>query len=315
MTDLAFAARGAILGVLVGDALGVPVEGMGRDEFEPVTGMRGGGSHLVPAGTFSDDGSMTLCTVESLVEKGGLDEADLGDRLVRFLFNRHWAARRVTFGVGFTTREAILRIRDGREAAKAGLDDEDSNGNGALTRLAPIALFAHARKLSAADTVELAHRATRITHAHPRAQLVSGFYALIARGLLEGKKVRAAIEAMREEAANLYASDPWNSEYRHVQRLMERNLATLDRHEVHSTAYVVDSLEAVLWCLLHEGSLEETVLEAVNLGEDSDGTGSIAGGLVGMIHGAAAIPDTWKNELARLDEVEALIARFTKTLS
>src|SRR5581483_6631931 len=216
-----------------------PVEGMGRDEFEPVTAMRGGGSHLQPAGTFSDDGSMTLCTVESLVEKRGFDAPDLGDRLVRFYFNRHWAARHVTFGVGFTTREAIVRLREGKTVEKSGLDDEDSNGNGPLTRLAPFALFAHARSLSPRETVDLAHAATKITHAHPRAQLVSGFYALIARALLDGKSLADALAHMRAQAMELYASAPWNDEYRHVQNLMERNPRFLERHQVSSSGYCV----------------------------------------------------------------------------
>jgi ADP-ribosylglycohydrolase len=307
--------RGALLGVLVGDALGVPVEGMGRDEFEPVTGMRGGGSHLVPAGTFSDDGSMTLCTVESLVEKKDLDAADLGDRLLRFYFNRHWTARHVTFGVGFTTREAIVRIRQGKPAAEAGLDDEDSNGNGPLTRLLPLALFAHARDLSPRATVDLVHAAAKITHAHPRAQLCSGFHALLARGLLAGKSVEEAVAFMREQAGELYASEPWNQEYRHVQALMERNWRVVDRPDVASSGYIVHTLEATLWCLLRGTSFEETVLEAVNLGDDADSTASVVGGLAGIVHGAAAVPDAWRRGLARLEEIEALLDRFVALLA
>ena len=303
-------ARGAILGVLAGDALGVPVEGMGRDEFEPVTAMRGGGSHLQPAGTFSDDGSMTLCTVESLVEKKAFDANDVGDRLVRFYFNRHWTARHVMFGVGFTTREAIIRLRDGKLASQSGLDDEDSNGNGPLTRMAPVVLFAHARGLSAKETTELAHVACKITHAHPRAQLVSGFYSLIARALLDGRSVADALAYMRAQAVELYNSEPWHDEYRHVQNLMERNPRNIDRHDVKSSGYCVDTLEAALWCLAREKPLHDTVLEAVNLGEDSDSVGSVVGGLCGMIHGATAVPDDWRLTIARIEEVEALIAKF-----
>jgi ADP-ribosylglycohydrolase len=307
--------RGGVLGVLAGDALGVPIEGMGRDEFEPVTGLRGGGSHLQPAGTFSDDGSMTLCTVESLIEKKGFDAPDLGDRLLRFYFNRHWTARHVTFGVGFTTREAIVRIREGKPAAQAGLDDEDSNGNGPLTRLLPFALFAHARDLAPRETVDLAHAAAKITHAHPRAQLCSGLHALLARALLAGKTAEEAVAQMRAQAGELYASDPWNAEYRHVQGLMERNWRFADRSEVPSSGYAVHTLEATLWCLLREKGFEETVLEAVNLGDDADSTGSVVGGLAGILHGAGAVPEAWRKGLARIDEVEGLVERFVKLLS
>lgn len=306
--------RGALLGVLVGDALGVPVEGMGRDEFEAVTGMRGGGSHLQPPGTFSDDGSLMLCAVESLVEKKGFDAADQGDRMLRFYFNRHWTARHVTFGVGFTTREAIVRIREGKPAAEAGLDDEDSNGNGPLKRLLPLELFAHARGLTTRETVDLAHRSAKITHAHPRAQLVSGFHALLARALLDGKSPASAVDFVREQAQELYASDPWNAEYRHVQQLMERNWRFVERPQVPSTGYIVHTLEAAIWCLLREKPFAETVLEAVNLGDAADSLGAVVGGLAGLIHGAEAIPDKWQKALARRDEVEALFARFRESL-
>jgi ADP-ribosylglycohydrolase len=303
-------AAGALLGALVGDALGVPVEGMGRDEFEPVTTLRGGGSHRQPAGTYSSGGAMTLCTVVSLLEKGGLDEADLGDRLVRFYFNRHWTGRHVTFGVGFTTREAIVRIREGKRAAEAGLGDEDSNGNAPLTRLLPVALFAVAHGLSPGETLELAHRAAKVTHAHPRAQLCSGFYTLVASALLGGASPQTALASMRERAQELYASDPWDSEYRHVQALMERDFHAVERHEVRSDGYIVHTLEAALWCLLQGKGFRETALEAVNLGEDADSRGGVVGGLAGIVYGPAAIPEEWRRELARRDEVERLVRTF-----
>src|SRR4051794_22229269 len=123
MTSSSGRARGGILGVLVGDALGVPVEGLGRDGFPHVDGMRGGGSHGMPPGTWSDAGSLTLCTIESLVAMKGFDPTDLGDPILRWHFNRHWTARRVALGIGFTTREAIVKIREGKPAADAGLTD------------------------------------------------------------------------------------------------------------------------------------------------------------------------------------------------
>ena len=316
-----------LLGALVGEALGVPVEGLGRDEFEPVTAMRAGGTEKLPAGTYSSGGSMTLCTVESLIatgvrgaepraggpgdhprEQADLDEADLGDRLLRFYFNRHWTARHVTFGVGFTTREAIVRIREGKKATESGLDDEDSNGNAPLTRMLPVALLARARGLSPRETTLLAHRAAKITHAHPRAQLCSGFYALVARALMDGARPEAALAYLREQAQELYASDPWNAEYRHVQGLMEKGWRAVDRHDVRSDGYVVHTLEAALWCLLRAESYQESVLLAVNLGEDADSLGGIVGGLAAIVWGG--VPEEWRRELARREEIEALAARF-----
>lgn len=311
---LASRVRGSVLGLLAGEALGVPVEGMGRDEFEPVTGPRGGGSHAQPAGTWSDGGSLTLLTIESLCEKNGLDEADLGDRFVRWLFNRHWSPRHVTFKVGFTTREAIVAIREGKPATASGQADEDSNGNGSLLRTAPLVFWSHARQLDAKAQCDLVHRASRITHAHPRAQLVCGLFGLLLRGVLEGKTLRESIDGMRAQAAEVYASDPWNGEYRHVQGLMEREWRFVERHEVPSSGYSVHTFEAALWAVLTKGTYREAVLEAVNLGDDADSVAAVTGALGGALHGAEQVPDEWRTGLARIDEIEPLIARFATAL-
>jgi ADP-ribosylglycohydrolase len=298
----------------MGDALGVPVEGMGRDEFEPVTNMRGGGSHGQPPGTWSQSGSTTLLTIESLLEKGGLDEADLGDRLVRWLFNRHWTARRVTFAHGFTTREAIVRIREGKRVGETGLADEESNGNGSLVRALPIVLFAHGRGLAPRETIDLVHRASKMTHAHPRAQLACGLYSFIVRALLEGKSVADALESMREKAAEHYASDPWNQEYRAFQRLMERDWRFVERSDLDSSGYVVHTLEAALFCAIRHATPREALLEATNLGGDADSVAAVTGSLVGARDGAGALPEEWRAELARIDEIESLLARFCDAL-
>jgi ADP-ribosylglycohydrolase len=313
--DVGARVRGGVLALLAGDALGVPVEGMGRDEFEPVTAMRGGGSHGQPPGTWSDAGSLTLITIESLLEKGDLDETDLADRFVRWLFNRHWTARRVTFKVGFTTREGIVAFREGKPAQKSGLVEEDSNGNGSLMRMLPLAALAHARNLDVKATTDLAHRASRITHAHPRAMLACWLYSLLVRGVLDGLSLKDALARMRGQAAEVYGTDPWNDQYASVQGLMEREWRFVERSDLKSSGYVVHTFEAALWCALMKPSLRDAVLEAVNLGEDTDTVAAVTGSLAGLLHGPAAVPDEWRKELARLDEIEPLLDRFVGLLS
>jgi ADP-ribosyl-[dinitrogen reductase] hydrolase len=89
-------------------------------------------------------------------------------------------------------------------------------------------------------------------------------------------------------------------------------LASRDEAEISSSGYVMHTLTASLWCLLTSRSYEETVLKAVNLGEDTDTTGTVAGGLAGVLYGLDAIPSDWRLQLARHDDVAALVSTFLK---
>lgn len=165
-------ARGALLGLAVSDALGVPVEFTSRPErdADPVHGMRGGGAHGQTPGTWSDDSSLTFCTAESLA--AGWDLDDMGRRFVAWLRHGYWSARGAVFDVGATTRDGLLALERGTPALEAGGTDENSNGNGSLMRILPLALrFDDAEP---ANLVDVAHQASRLTHGHPRSQVAFG---------------------------------------------------------------------------------------------------------------------------------------------
>jgi ADP-ribosyl-[dinitrogen reductase] hydrolase len=119
---------GGLWGALVGDALGVPVEFRNRDDVQadPVTGMRGNGSHHQPKGTWSDDGSLIVCTVDSLLNEE-FDTQDMGQRFVSWMRDGRWTAHGDVFDIGMATVGAITRISYGTPAEQAGGCDEDSN--------------------------------------------------------------------------------------------------------------------------------------------------------------------------------------------
>ena len=140
------AARAALLGLAVGDALGVPVEFQSRSarRADPVTGMRAYGTHQQPAGTWSDDASLSFCLAETLARPGALaaapDLADFARRSVNWLDHGYWTAHGETFDVGNATREAIDRLRrNAGPPERAGSTHETANGNGALMRILPLA--------------------------------------------------------------------------------------------------------------------------------------------------------------------------------
>jgi ADP-ribosylglycohydrolase len=297
---------GGLWGSLVGDALGVLVEFKTRDvvQANPVTGMREFGSHNQPAGTWSDDGSLILCTADSLVNHE-FNLADMGDRFVRWMNHGLWTAHGDSFDVGFTTSTALLRIAKGVPCTQAGEQSEDSNGNGSLMRILPIGLR------FAADSIDSfssrLEKVSSITHGHARSTMGCAFYGLMTRQLLSGHQPQAALSAARAEFIGHYDRSPEFHRFRHI---LEDDLFSMPEGEIVSTGYVLHTLHASLWCLLTSENFRDCVIKAVNLGGDTDTTGCVAGGLAGVAYGLKSIPPEWISKLARKGDVDCLFHEF-----
>lgn len=300
---------GGLLGVIVGDALGVPVEFVprGRLRQDPVTDMIGYGTYNLPPGSWSDDSSLTLCLLESLCESG-YDLADAGRRFVRWYREAHWTPHGEVFDIGHTTREAILRLEQGVAPALAGPSGEHSNGNGSLMRIMPASLYFAGHDETAMR--EAICHISSLTHGHPRSQLACVLYTLLVQDLLAGQSPGDACANLEARARRLCAGTPLAEEFHHFRHIFSGNLATLDESEINSGGYVVSTLEASLWCLLNTATFAEAALKAVNLGSDSDTTGAVAGGLAGVYYGLSSVPGHWLKRLARHDEIMDLVRKF-----
>ncbi|MBB5036558.1 ADP-ribosylglycohydrolase family protein [Prosthecobacter dejongeii] len=297
---------GGLYGSLVGDALGVPVEFKPRADrvADPVTGMRDYGTHGQPAGTWSDDGALLLCSVESLVEKG-FDTEDMGARFVRWCNLGHWTAHGTVFDIGIATRKALLLIEQGCPAELAGGQDQYDNGNGSLMRILPVALAFHLKD----ETLFCSHldRASAITHGHQRSQMACVFYGLMVRGLIYGLDPQAALQQAQVCFVGIYEK---SEEFSHFVTVMQPTLGTLPESQIGSGGYVMETLTAALWCLLTTSSFSECVLKAVNLGDDTDTTGCVAGGLAGVYYGLDSIPKDWQAKLPRQQSLHDLFHPF-----
>lgn len=302
------AVAAGIMGLAVGDALGVPVEFCSRKSLrdKPVAGMREFGTHGQPAGTWSDDTSLTLCLMESLAERG-IDYADQAERFVAWLEQAKWTPHGEVFDIGMATNEAIHRLARGVDPTSAGSTSEFSNGNGSLMRILPVALcLAFAEQKVRAET---AMQCSRLTHGHPRCLIACVLFVEVAAALVRGTGVEQAVSEAQEFTESLVA-DRFSSEAVHVLRIFNRGIGKLNETEVTSDGYVVNCLEASLWCALRANSYREGVLAAVNLGEDTDTTAAVAGALLGLHFGLEGIPEEWQTQLARRDDVIALCERF-----
>lgn len=297
---------GGLYGSLIGDALGVPVEFSSRSacKANPVTGLRANGMHYQPAGTWSDDGSLLLCSVESLVEKG-FDVEDMGKRMLRWFDLGHWAAHGLVFDIGNSTRVALDRISLGTSAEQSGGRDVHDNGNGSLMRILPVPLASIECDL---DTFcDRISRASAITHGHDRSKLACVLHGLFVRALMRGEDPAEAHACVASEFRARYGS---HAEFTHFSPLLNADLASQPEEAIQSSGYVLHTLIASIWCLLTTHSFTECVLKAVNLGDDTDTTGCVAGGLAGVFYGTETIPADWLKALPRQEALRDLFEKF-----
>ncbi|MBS1911160.1 MAG: ADP-ribosylglycohydrolase family protein [Bacteroidetes bacterium] len=296
---------GAIIGLLVGDALGVPYEfhPPGRIphphliEFAPPAGFFRSHSG-VPIGTWSDDGALALCLLASLVECNELNVDDLASRMTRWLNNGYMAVRNQVFDVGIATAEAIESLDAGADPMRAGRTDEMSNGNGSLMRVLPLALWHRGSDAELARDAELQ---SRLTHGHRRSRLCCALYVLWARRTAAG------------------AADPWldaadtlmeiHADDHEALEELEEAIRPYEERAVSGSGYVVDALHSARWAV-EQGPYEVAVKAAVSLGNDTDTTACIAGGIAGLRDGLDAIPSRWRNGLRGREILDPLLAAF-----
>lgn len=302
------AVEAAMLGSIVGDALGVPVEFTSRQSLResPVTGMRAYGAHHQPAGTWSDDTSLVLCLAESLAMRR-VDYRDQAARFVSWMRDAAWTPHGVVFDIGNATREAISRLAAGVEPTEAGLKGEYHCGNGSLMRILPVGLY-----LAFADRrvrAEVAAKCGRLTHGHARCQLACVMFSEIVASLVRGEAIDASIEDGRKILSD-HLDNQFPEESAAFERLLSPSLRRLDEVDIASSGYVIHCLEASLWCTQRAETFREGVLAAVNLGDDTDTTGAVAGALLGLRFGLVQVPTDWVDSLARVTDVQGQVEQF-----
>lgn len=307
-----------IIGLATGDALGVPVEFMERQEIarNPVTSMREYGTHQQPKGTWSDDTSLTLALIDSIATKKGIDYADIMERFSNWLMYDDYTAWGEVFDVGNATSRAIMNYGRGMDPLECGGASEYENGNGSLMRVLPLAYYLQKQKCDTMeDYMEIIHRVSSLTHRHRISLIGCGIYINIAIKLLgRAGPLFACVEQGIVEAFIYYKKQKWD-ELRVYGRLGDlQNFQKLLAAEIKSSGYVVDTLEAALWCLLNTNTYKDCVLKAVNLGNDTDTVGAVAGGLAGIYYGTDHIPEDWLEVLAGKRYIEELCESFSNAL-
>lgn len=302
---------GGVLGLCTGDALGVPFEFVERGEIKknPVTGITGCGTYNQPPGTWSDDSSLTLCLLDSLCS--GYDLKDISLKFLKWYETGYWTAHGKVFDIGGATRKAMIRLKKGIGPGQAGGKTEFDNGNGSLMRILPL-VFLLKNERNIKDKARIVYEVSAITHAHPRSQMACLFYVETGINIIKGCMPKDAYTKAKEDFKAYYDNSACSSELNHFSRIINEDVSGIQENGIYSSGYVIHTLEAAIWCLINSATYKETVLKAVNLGDDTDTTAAVAGGLAGLYYGIDGIPPEWLNVLAKKREISDLCIQFCK---
>lgn len=300
-----------IVGLAVGDILGVPVEFRLREELsrDPVTDVRGYGTYNVPPGWFSDDLSLLFCLADTL-SHGMLDLHHLAGNFQRWLHQGWWCPADYVFDVGNATRDSIEALAHVDDPRDAGATHERAISNGSLMRILPLAMYT--LHMEPSERHQHVEDVLRLTHGHPRVLFACIYFIELATALIKADP--DPMGATNRVLTEMYFSGPskYSAQRLYFERLLSGDLLNQPASDIGSLGYAIDCLEAAVWCVFTSLSYREAVLRAVNLGEDTDTTGCVAGGLAALRFGD--VPEEWARKLARYDDITKLVALYEKAM-
>ena len=276
--------QGCLVGLAAGDAVGTTVEFSRRGSFEDVTDMVGGGPFNLKPGQWTDDTSMALCLATSLLHKNGFDAADQMDRYLNWMNHGYMSSTGECFDIGGTVLRALETYRDTGEAL-AGSTDPYSAGNGCIMRLAPVPMF-YMNDSTAA--VQWAVESSRTTHGAQECLDACALFGELLTRALRGETKEQLLQG-GEDIHNLSPA---------LASIAAGDYQAKHEDDIRGTGYVVQSLEAALWCFHTTGNFKDAILKAANLGDDADTTADICGQIAGAHYGFDNIPRNWRDQLA-----------------
>jgi ADP-ribosyl-[dinitrogen reductase] hydrolase len=186
-----------------------------------------------------------------------------------------------------------------------------SNGNGSLMRILPLLVYIKNKPM--AERYHLILQVSSVTHMHVRSAIACFYYLEFASGLVKGEEKFAIYDRLQKDIAEFLKFIKMSKDEACLfDRLLIDRIDMIPENQIHSSGYVLHTLEASIWCLLNTDNFKDAVLKAVNLGQDTDTTGAVTGGLAGLLYGFDNIPKHWVSQLARKDDIEDLALRMFK---
>ena len=287
-------ATACFVGLAIGDALGVTLEGCERDKGNLHTEIIGDPRRNIACGHWTDDTSMALALADSLLHSPSFDAHDMMQRYLRWWRHGEYSPAGRCVDIGLQTEEVLAGYeRTGTFAIDDPLYPPQS-GNGSLMRLAPVAIrWRH----DSAMAIRMAEAQSVPTH--PTMECVEScqLLASLLVDLMQGAPLNDALNSAQKRidftapTVAAIATGEWRQK---------------SRDEIRSGGYVIDTLEAALWAIYHSDDFEDALILAVNLAHDADTVGAVTGQLAGAMYGMDAIPNRWLETLAWRQEISAV---------
>ncbi len=283
--------QGCLLGLATGDAVGTTLEFQERGSFAPINDMVGGGPFKLKAGQWTDDTSMALCLAHSLVEKKAFEADDQMQRYCRWRDHGYMSSNGRCFDIGVTVSEALSTYQGSGEPF-SGPTSPFAAGNGSLMRLAPVVMY-----YSPEPELVLyyAGESSRTTHGAKECVDACRYFATLLHTAFEGADKQAIL-----------TSSLYTPQTKKVSAISSGDYRQKSIDEIIGNGYVINCLEAALWCFANTDNYRDAVLTAANLGDDADTTAAVCGQIAGAFYGVEGIPDGWKAQLHMRTELEAL---------
>jgi ADP-ribosyl-[dinitrogen reductase] hydrolase len=286
--ELVSRARGALLGLVAGNQLGVPTEHLGTPDAIGKA-FPNGITDLAPPpknSPYDDDAAMALLLGESLLECKGFDATDVARRWVKWM-------KVDGRGIGLTTRRALTLIDRGKEPFEAGRLVRQENplrsaGNGSVMRCAPVALRYHE---DLDRLIRVSTQQAAITHSDERCTWGAAAVNLAVRELLHGNIyfVDEVLHRLRDRAPRVLVEA--------IHRVPREGQDDLPVALAGETGYVVHCVEIAFWFATHDRTLEDALVWLAQAGGDTDTNAAVAGALLGARYGETALPPRWMDQM------------------
>lgn len=302
-----------VLGFAVGDSLGVPVEFVSREELSsnPVVDMEENGTHNQVKGTWSDDTSMLIATMDGIIECKEINYKKIMDNFCLWYSGKKYNPHDVLFDIGITTSVAINNYINGKDINSCGVDGYYDNGNGSLMRILPLSYYFMENNISDMEMSSIVNSLSSLTHAHSISCLGCYLYTRFIMFLLAGKSIKDSYLSLGNLDLSMYDLDTVSV----YKRVLSGELIDLSVDKIKSSGFVVSTLEASLWCNLTSSSYSDAVLKAVNLGEDTDTVAALTGAIAGINYGVESIPKNWLDCLVKESYLEELSNNYQDVIS
>ena len=293
-----------LLGTAIGDALGLPIQFLEREVVakNPITTMEGLDQFNIPAGTWSDNTSLSFCLAESLCN--GYDLNDIINKFTKWMYEDYWTPANETFDINYINYFAIVNLRNNGSPHVAGIDNKRGNRDGSLMRILP--LVPYILNMEEEKKFRIIKEISSLTYRLPRSILACIALCEFAIQYINLQLVEEAYQAMQQTILQLLKKEMFIEEgipFERLTGLSYEEFKAIELKDIRSTEYVIDTLEASLWCIFNTTSYKDAVLKAVNLGDDANTVGAITGGLAGIIYGYDTIPPEWLEVLAKKDDI------------